>query len=72
MEMTWEVLGSSKVLLSHSISFEAWKRLAKPIRLSFQPLIFSWPAVLFSHNKSANSTFSYLFSAKRTGWVACD
>jgi hypothetical protein len=36
--------------------------------LSFQPLIFSQPAVFFSHNKSANGTFSRLFSAKRTGW----
>jgi hypothetical protein len=37
-------------------------------RLSFQPLISSQPAVFFSHNKLANSTFSRLFSAKRTGW----
>jgi hypothetical protein len=37
--------------------------------LSFQPLIFSQPAVFFSHNKSANSIFSRLFLAKRTGML---
>jgi hypothetical protein len=36
------------------------------VRLSFQPLIFSQPTVFFSHNKSTNSTFNRLFSAKRT------
>jgi hypothetical protein len=30
-------------------------------------LFFSVGTVFFSHNKSANSTFSYGFSAKRTG-----
>jgi hypothetical protein len=35
-----------------------------PVRLSFQSLIFIQPAVFFSHNKSANSTFSCLFSAQ--------
>jgi hypothetical protein len=38
--------------------------IKKPVRLSFQPLIFSQPAVFFSHTKSANSTFSRLFSAQ--------
>jgi hypothetical protein len=36
----------------------------QPVRLSFQPLIFSQQAVFFSHNKSTNSTFSRLFSAQ--------
>jgi hypothetical protein len=36
-------------------------------RLNFRPLIFSQSAVFFFHNKSANSTFSRLFSAKRIG-----
>jgi hypothetical protein len=43
--------------LSNSILFQ-------PVRLSFQPLIFSQSAVFFSHNKSANNTFSRLFSAQ--------
>jgi hypothetical protein len=30
--------------------------------------ISSHPAVLFSHNKPANSTFSHNNPAKRTGW----
>jgi hypothetical protein len=30
-------------------------------------LVFSERTVFFSHNKSANITFSYDFSAKRTG-----
>jgi hypothetical protein len=34
------------------------------ISLSFQPLIFSQPAVFFSHNKSTNNTFSRLFLAQ--------
>jgi hypothetical protein len=34
------------------------------VRLSFQPFIFSQPAVFFSHNKSANSIFNHLFSAQ--------
>jgi hypothetical protein len=37
----------------------------QPVRLSFQPLIFSQPEVFFSHNKSVNNTFNRLFSAKR-------
>jgi hypothetical protein len=45
--------GKSKVLVN-----------VQPVRLSFQPLIFSQPAVFFSHDKSANSTFSRLFSAQ--------
>jgi hypothetical protein len=35
-----------------------------PVRLNFQPFIFSQPAVLFFRNKSANNTLSRLFSAK--------
>jgi hypothetical protein len=36
-----------------------------PVRLSFQPYFFSEGTVFFSHNKSANSTFQLVFSAKR-------
>jgi hypothetical protein len=36
----------------------------QPVRLSFQPLIFSQPAVFFSHSKSVNSIFSRLFLAQ--------
>jgi hypothetical protein len=32
-------------------------------------LVFSAGTVFFSHNKSANSTFSHGFSAKRTGSI---
>jgi hypothetical protein len=36
----------------------------KHVRLSFQSFNFSQLAVFFSHNKSANSIFSRLFSAQ--------
>jgi hypothetical protein len=49
------------------VHHDASPRLIPSVRLSFQPLIFRQPAVFFSHIKSANSTFSRLFSAKRTG-----
>jgi hypothetical protein len=35
--------------------------------MSYKPYFFSHRTVFFSHNKSANSTFSHGFSAKRTG-----
>jgi hypothetical protein len=41
----------------------------QPVRLSFQLFISSQPAVFFSHNKPANSTFSRLFLAKRTSFT---
>ena len=37
------------------------------VRLSYEPYCFSEGIVFFFHNKSANSTFSHDFSAKRTG-----
>jgi len=37
-----------------------------PVRLSYEPYYFSERTVFFSHNKSANSTFSHGFSAKQT------
>jgi hypothetical protein len=36
----------------------------QPVRLSFQPFIFSQSAVFFSYSKSVNSAFSRLFSAQ--------
>jgi hypothetical protein len=42
----------------HPLAYE------QPVRLSFQPFIFSQPAFFFSHTKLANSTFSRLFSAQ--------
>ena len=39
----------------------------RPIRLAYKPYFFSQRTVFFSHNKSANSTFSHGLSAKRTG-----
>jgi hypothetical protein len=36
----------------------------EPVSLSFQLLIFSQLTVFFSHNKSANGTFNYLFLAR--------
>ena len=38
-----------------------------PVRLAYNPYFFSERIVFFSHNKSANSTFSHGLSAKRTG-----
>jgi hypothetical protein len=54
----------SLVILSHNLP-----NIYEPVRLSFEPFIFSQPAVFFSHNKSTNSTFRRLFSAKRTGCI---
>jgi len=36
-----------------------------PVRLAYKPYFFSQRTVFFSHNKSANSTFSHDLSAKR-------
>jgi hypothetical protein len=47
----------------------SWKGVrggGKPIIRTFQ-LVFLAKTVFFSHNKSANSTFSHSFSAKQTG-----
>jgi len=38
----------------------------RPIRLTYKPYLFSQRIVFFSHNKSANGTFSPGLSAKRT------
>ena len=38
-----------------------------PIHLSYETYFFSERILFFSHNKSANSTFSHGLSAKRTG-----
>jgi len=40
------------------------------LRLAYKPYFFSQRTVFFSHNKSANSTFSHGLSAKRTGHFA--
>ena len=39
----------------------------RPVRLVYKPYFFSQRTIFFSHNKSANGTFSYGLSAKRTG-----
>jgi len=38
----------------------------RPVRLAYNPYFFSQRTVFFSHNKSANGTFSHGLSAKRT------
>ena len=48
----------------------------RPVRLAYKPYFFSQRTIFFSHNKSANSTFSHDLSAKRTGqskseWLYC-
>ena len=40
------------------------------VRLAYKPYFFSQRIIFFSHNKSANSTFSHDLSAKRTGQKA--
>ena len=42
---------------------------ARPVRLAYKPYFFSQRTIFFSHNKSANSTFSHGLSAKRIGPV---
>jgi hypothetical protein len=42
------------------------------VRLSYNPyfqFVFLAKIIFFSHNKSANSTFSHAFSGKRTGSI---
>ena len=41
-----------------------------PVRLAYKSYFFSQRTIFFSHNKSANSTFSHGLSAKRTGQTA--
>ena len=36
----------------------------RPVRLAYKPYFFSQQTIFFSHNKSANSTFSHGLSAK--------
>ena len=40
--------------------------IIRPVRLTYKPYFFNRRTVFFSHNKSANSTFSHGLSAKRT------
>jgi hypothetical protein len=42
------------------------KDINHPVRLSYKPYFFQPSNIVFSHNKSANSTFSHGFLAKRT------
>jgi hypothetical protein len=35
-----------------------------PVRLSYKPYFFNQRTIFFSHNKSANNTFSHDFSTK--------
>ena len=47
-----------------------WRQIledVRPARLAYKPYFFSQLTVFFSHNKSANNTFSHGLSAKRTG-----
>ena len=37
----------------------------RPVRLSYKPYFFSQRTIFFSHNKSANNTFSHGLSVKR-------
>ena len=37
--------------------------------IAYKPYFFSQLTVFFSHNKSANGTFSHGLSAKRTGQI---
>ena len=37
-----------------------------PVRLFYEPYLFSEKIMFFSRNKSVNSTFNHDFSAKRT------
>jgi len=37
----------------------------RPVRSAYKPYFFSLQVIFFSHNKSANSTFSHGLSAKR-------
>ena len=39
------------------------------VRLAYKPYLFSQRTIFFSHNKSANSSFSHGLSAKRTGHI---
>ena len=42
------------------------------VRLAYKLYFFSQRTIFFSHNKSANSTFSHDLSAKRTGQIVLE
>jgi len=42
----------------------------RPVCLAYKPYFFSQRILFFSHNKSANSTFSHGLSTKRTGHLS--
>ena len=44
-------------------------RTKRHVRLAYKPFFFSQRTIFFSHNKSANSTFSLGLPAERTGRV---
>jgi hypothetical protein len=50
-------------------NFQFKQKILDYVRLSYNPyfLVFLVGTIFFSHNKLANSIFSYDFSAKRTG-----
>jgi len=53
---------------SWTSQLQRWKiQAGNPVRLAYKSYYFSQRTVFFSHNKSANSTFSHDLSAKRTG-----
>ena len=54
-------------LLAASMQREGWNWISSsPVCLAYKPYFFSQRTVFFSHNKSANRTFSHGLSAKRT------
>ena len=57
----------NKNILMGELNMTTWSRSIRPVHLAYKPYFFSQRTVFFSHNKSANSTFSHGLSAKRTG-----
>ena len=50
--------------------YKAHRTTIHPVRLAYKPYFFRQRTLFFSHNKSANNTFSHGLSAKRTGHMS--
>ena len=68
--IAFEKIVSSQFVFHHCIALiieDSLLTYLRPVRLAYKPYFFSQRTVFFSHNKSANSTFSHGLSAKRIG-----
>ena len=60
-----------KITHAKSVTFKYFTHpewtVYRPVRLAYKPYFFGQQTLFFSHNKSANNTFSHGLSVNRTG-----